>query len=206
VAAFFAFFVFIDLVGSAVPILPRYTLLVLPFALLGLAGALRPLLAPRLAAALLVAVAAFFVANRRGAFYPEAENNFATLERSLEYRDMLALQLLGLRQLERLPPGLPVFYSKSEHYKLQYPAMGYARAPLPNGHALDHERPWSAGRLEDFPPSFVVLIEHEWIGGEVGLDVVRQAAFDSRFRVKRDELCVGERCSLLARVDPAPPH
>ena len=204
VAAFFLFFRFLALVGSAVPILPRYLLLIVPFAVLGLAALLRPYLPPRVAAVVLLAVGVCFVVNRRGALYPEADNNFATLERSLEYEDMLALQLLDQRQLERLPLDLPVFYGKSEHYRLRYPAMGYAQHPLPNGHALDHERPWSAGRLEDFPPAFAVLVEHDWLGGEVGLDVARQAGADPRRRLERRELCVRARCSLLFEIHPAP--
>jgi hypothetical protein len=202
VAAFFAFFLFLDQVGSAVPILPRYTLMVLPLAAVGLAAVLALPRRPGIVVAL--ALAAFFLANRRGAFYPESDNNFAVLERSLEYRDMLGVQLLGLRQLERLAPELPVYYGKPEHYKLRYPAMGYARGPLPHGHALDHELPWSRGRLEDFPPTFYVLVEYEWLGGEVGLDVLRQAAFDPRRRLQRTNLCVGQKCTLLARVDAAP--
>lgn len=202
--SFAAFYLALILLGKAVNVLPRYFLLVLPFALFGVI-AMAARRSPRSAAVLLALLTLFFVANRRGHFYPRpADHRFAIAERSMAYRDLMELQDLGLRELVELGTTEPVFYGLYDHYRLSYPAMGLGFEKPANGHCIFFEWPYREGRLETFPPRFHLLFDAPWLGGEVmiGLAWIAQSRDDRR--VTTTELHVGRFTSQIVHVEPAP--
>lgn len=110
------------------------------------------------AAALLV----LSVLNFNGAVYPgQPTNNFALAERSDAYDQLLALEVAGAAAICELSVEAPVWYSKPEAYRLQYPQMGYADCS-PDGHPVQRD---SDLELEDLPETLFVAFEHPWLGG-----------------------------------------
>jgi hypothetical protein len=203
--SFFAFFALLVPLGSSVPILPRYYLQIVPFAFIGGAALLKRRLPPRAAVALLLVVGSLSLVNRYGRLYPyQGLNNFAIAERSMAYTDLLQLQRLGLEQLVARSATEPVFYSLPDHYKLSYPAMGYGIPRPSEGHCILNESPFHAGRLQHFPATFSTIFEFPWLGGEVAMQVVRQAMADPTRVVEVTPLESGSFSSELIRVSPAP--
>lgn len=198
---FFTFFLLLVPLGRAVSVLPRYYLQIFPFVWLGLAAMLKPRISPRLSAALLVVMAAVFLANQSGRLYPNNTiNNFAIIERSMAYRDLLELQSQGAEELSARAAEAPVFYDLALHFKLRYPEMGYKATRPVNGHCLLNQPPYQAGRLQDFPESFFLLHEYPWLGGETAGRVASQAMSDPSRIVDFEQLQAGEFTSGLIRV------
>ncbi len=111
------------------------------------------------ASALLVSSA---VLNFNGAIYPgESTNNFALAERSDAYDQLLALEIAATSALCELSVEAPVWYSKPEAYRLQYPQMGYADCE-PRGQAIQREVRLD---LRDLPETLFVAFEYPWLGG-----------------------------------------
>ena len=154
-AAFFSFYLLLPVLGIAAPILPRYYVQIVPFVIVGLVAALRTRLDDRMLVGLLLLMILWSGINRNGDLYADNSlNNFALIERSGAYTDLLDLQIMGILALEELPDSIPVFYDQPAHYKLEYPLMGCANERLANGHSIRHELPSRNGKLEEFPPEF----------------------------------------------------
>ncbi len=198
---FFTFFSLLVPLGRSVPILPRYYILIFPFVWLGLAAMLQPRISPRLSAVLLAVLAAFFLTNLSGRLYPNNTiNNFAIIERSMAYRDLLELQSRGAEELSARSVEAPVFFDLPLHFKLEYPEMGYKATRPVNGYCLLNQPPYQGGRLEDFPDAFFLLHEYPWLGGEIAGRVAGQAMSDPSRIVQFDQLQAGEFTSGLIGV------
>jgi len=178
------FLVALPAVAGFTVILPRYYVLVLPFLLLWVAHAVDRWAGAKASwasGAALVALAVLFVANRGGALYPSdvdtegPGNDPALTERSNAYRRLLALQIEAVRALEALPAGAPIYYGHYEHYLFAYPELGYARAPLANGHDFSVESLAMLIRAEDMPSCIYALHNYPWLGGERILGLIRFA-------------------------------
>jgi len=124
-------------------VLPRYYVVIAPFLLLWFGYALGRLLSTRLPSATamgFVLLSMFFAANSYGVLYPSdidtegPGNDPALTERSNAYRRLLALEIQAIQALQALPEGTPVYYGHYEHYLFNYPGLGFADAPLSNGH------------------------------------------------------------------------
>jgi hypothetical protein len=200
VVSFLSFYAALVPLNASVPILPRYYLQLVPFALLGTTAMLARR-SRRGSIAFLVVLALFFLANRRGHFYPDyASTNFAITERSMAYLDLVELQNLGLQRLVDLSPTEPVFYGLHEHYKLSYPEIGYGFTRPTGGHCMYFEPPFLFARLGSFPDSFAMLVDYPWLGGEVALAVAGQAASDPAREVVTTGLQAGRFESALIQV------
>ena len=183
---FFAllFMVALPVMAGFTIVLPRYYVVILPFLLLWVGYAVKRLdghretSAPGVSFALL---SILFALNTNGAFYPldidtEGRGNDPPLtERSNAYRRLLALELEAIRALEELPQGSPVYYGHYERYLLQYPGLGYASGPLPNGHNLSVESLATLIGGESFPQCVYALFNYPWLGGEKILGLIRFA-------------------------------
>ena len=103
-------------------------------------------------------LSAFFAVNSSGTLYPldiDTEgpgNDPALTERSGAYRRLFALQIEALRALQELPEETPVYYGHYEHYLFNYAGLGFADAPLSNGHNLSVESLSQLIGEEPIPP------------------------------------------------------
>lgn len=173
---------FLALFNVALPVLfdfaiglPRYYVVILPFLLLWVGYGIRRLAGRRLPRAPAVAfatLALLFALNTNGALYPSdlmpegLGNDPPLTERSNAYRRLLALQIEGMRALQALPPGVPIYYGHLEHYLFAYPGMGYARGPLAGGHNFGVESLAPIARAEPFPPCVYAFYSNPWVGGD----------------------------------------
>lgn len=175
--SFFGFYLVFAAFGTAP--LPRYYTQIAPFLLVGLVDIGRGYLRAPLVAGVLLLAISFFVVNRNGIFYGEvSNNNFAVVERSGEYVDLLALHQEGAQAIEELGAKEPVFYPLPYHYFVSHPAMGYVDATPAFGRSILHSEPFNGGRLDDYPESFAMLYEFSWLGGGIIKSVWDQAEAD----------------------------
>ena len=179
------FFVVLPIGFRYTVILPRYYVVILPFLLMWTGYAAQRLSASRLASPAAVCFAVLcglFALNGHGVLYPmdidtEGPGDDPPLtERSNAYRRLQAIQLEAVRFLETLPEGTPVYYGHYEHYLFSYPALGYASAPLSNGHDFFVESLAELIRGESFPPCLYTLFNYPWLGGEKIRGLIRFAA------------------------------
>ena len=156
-------------------VLPRYYVVITPFLLLWFGYAFERLLWTRLPSATatcFLVLSAFFAVNSNGALYPldiDTEgpgNDPALTERSNAYRRLLALQVQAVQALQELPEGTPVYYGHYEHYLFNYAGLGFADAPLSNGHNFSVESLAELIRGEPMPPCIYALYNYPWLGGE----------------------------------------
>jgi hypothetical protein len=192
---------YLALGGFALAVLPRYLTLILPFLLLGLASLARRLLAPvrlEIATSLVVLV---FAVNGAGLLYPPADtNNFASVERSAEYRELLALQIAVTDAIVDVPDEIPVFYPLVTHFRAAYPVSTYVEEPVTNGVNVFSTSPYDAGHLADFPDDFVLVIDHERFGGDTMVDVWEQAEADQAYATTVVEMASGEFRAVIVRI------
>jgi hypothetical protein len=204
VGAFFAFFGMLPLVGTDEYLLPRYYVQIAPLVFIGLAVAAVRWTSPRRAAAGAVVLALFFVLNREGRFvslYPPVRGNeFSLAERSLEYRDLLAVQQQAMAAAQALPPALPLYYGLPEHYLFQYARSGYASAPRANGRCIWLDPVARRARLADFPDRFAILVNFLGYGGAQFGALLRQAERDPAWRIERRRFQQGRYGTALVQL------
>ena len=156
-------------------VLPRYYVVIAPFLLLWFGYTVGQLFSTRLPSATamcFVLLSAFFAVNFSGILYPSdiytegPGNDPALTERSNAYRPLLVLQVEALRALQELPEGTPVYYGHYEHYLFNYAGLGFADAPLSNGHNFSVESLAELIRGEPMPPCVYALYNYPWLGGE----------------------------------------
>jgi hypothetical protein len=188
VGAFLGFFVMLPLVGAEEYLLPRYYVQIAPFVFVGLAAAVVRFASPRVAGVFAAMLALFFVLNRDGQFldlYPPVPGNeFSLAERSLEYRDLLAVQQQAIAAAQALPPVLPLYYGLPEHYLFQYPRSGYVVAPPAQGRCIWLDPVARHARLAEFPEHFAILVNFVGYGGNQFRALLRQAARDPAWRIE----------------------
>ncbi len=201
VGAFVGFVLAVPLSGMLQPLLPRHLVQVVPAMFVCSAAAHSLLLPRRIIVAGGVALAAIFVANSAGRFYPVEHLSFAVAERSDAYRDFLAVQRSVIEAAAKLPADVDVFYPLPDHYFMSDPLLGYIEKPLQRGHCLRFEDPWRRGRLADFPDRFFLLDSNAYHGGEALAKVVRQAEADRGHRViERRRIVVGAYSARILEV------
>ena len=169
------FMVALPVVFDFTIVLPRYYVVVAPFLLLWFGysfGRLSSTRLPSATAVCFVLLSAFFTVNSSGTLYPldiDTEgpgNDPALTERSSAYRRLLFLQIEALGALQDLPEGTPVYYGHYEHYLLNYAGLGFADAPLSNGHNLSVEPLADLLGVEPMPPCVYALYNYPWLGGQ----------------------------------------
>jgi hypothetical protein len=202
VCLFFAFFVLSPLAGKTLLVLSRYYVQIVPFLMLALIDTGVALLRPRTLWASLALLMLFFVANRNGDFYPKEVTAFSIVERAGSYVDFLAVQQQGIEAIARLDPAIPVLFTLPDHYMTSDPLMGYTDNPLPNGHVITLEEPYTRGRLEDYPPHFFMLLSNAGHGGEIMTSVLKQVAnHPHRIATVTREFQAGEFRTYLIEVE-----
>jgi hypothetical protein len=188
------------LVSFGIPFIPRYYIAILPAMIAGVVSFLSSksrALALTTASALIV----IFVVNLNGALYPYKDHpTFALAERSLAYRDLLALQLEDVALLSELSHEVPVYYDYFAFYRLEYPELGYAEGPLPSGISVFHNRELVEATLADLPQRFAFIFEYPVLGGEVLLRIW-EAAKASGADVTETALTRGAYTVYVIEVD-----
>ncbi|HVX15958.1 MAG TPA: hypothetical protein VHC22_32540 [Pirellulales bacterium] len=110
-------------------LLPRYFVLALPVATLAIVTLLNERLGQRAAFAGCAVLMAYAAVNHRGALFQANPTNEGSIaERSLEYRDLLAVHRDCAKGIET---NWPSFYGYPEHFLVSYPKMGYVAQPAP---------------------------------------------------------------------------
>jgi hypothetical protein len=118
----------------------------------------------------------FFAVNLNGALYPYRDHaTYALAERSLAYRDLLALQMEDVALLTELSEDMPVYYDYFGFYRLEYPEMGYSEGPLESGISVFHHGELADATLADLPNRFAFIYEYPVLGGEVLLRIWEEA-------------------------------
>ncbi len=191
-------------------VLPRYYVVIAPFLLLWFGHAFEGLLSTRLPSATamcFVLLSAFFAVNSYGVLYPldiDTEgpgNDPALTERSNAYRRLLALQVQAVQALQALPEGTPVYYGHYEHYLFNYTGLGFADAPLSNGHNFWVESLAELVRGEPMPPCIYALYNYPWLGGEKIRGLIRYADVDEELSSQIvQEFRDGRYTLILARI------
>ena len=146
------------LTGYLVYVLPRYFVLVVPFALLGLGVAVRRRLGDKVLLAALAALALAFAANGNGMLYPPtADNEYSVAERSSESRDVVALRRQALRFAVENARGRPLVVSLFDWFHVRHPLLGYVDEPAQRVlcHAVDPAL--RAGGVGAWPEEFVLV-------------------------------------------------
>ena len=175
VLAWVGFVLAVPLGGAVQPLLPRHVVAISgPLLVAGAAmGAL--VLPDRWIVAAAVALCAVFAFNSHGRAYPRETRSFAVAERSLGYRSFLDVQRAAVTWTQQLPVDTTVVYPLPDHYFMHDPLLGWAAAPLRNGHCARFESPWLHGKLADYPAGVVLLLTNPYHGGEALHRVVSQA-------------------------------
>lgn len=204
------FFVALPVLVDFTIVLPRYYVVIAPFLLLWFGYAFERLVSSRLPSASAICfmlLSAFFAVNSHGAFYPsdidtEGPGNDPPLtERSGAYRRLLALQLQAVRALQDLPEGTPVYYGHYEHYLFNYAGLGFANAPLSNGHNFWTESLAELIRAEPMPPCIYALYNYPWLGGEKIRGLIRYADVEEELSSEIvQEFRDGRYTLILARI------
>lgn len=205
---FFAFFAFLDLTGTAIAILPRYLVAIAPLSILVASLVFGDLLPRRTAALAFAITALLLVVNRTGRLYPYREASHPVLaERSLAYRDLLALQRRGTREIAALTLDAPAYVARPTAYRLLYPEMGYVESTPGRWRSIGDPTLAHDGRLERFPPRFHLLLEYPILGGEMLAHLGNQAAGSSAYTVELRRLEAGRFAHQLVTVErrAAPP-
>lgn len=165
----FALFFFVTpyLARIWVVCLPRYFVFILPFVFFALTNWLMLLGSPRLTVIVLGAVAALFVGNREGLWYPkDKKDEISVLERGENYRWLVAVQREAAQAAANLPDDVLIFYGFENHFFQKYPWLGYADRTHPGGRALcfANEVPRST-KLKDLPNRFFVIYANPLLFG-----------------------------------------
>lgn len=211
VGAFFCFFAVLPLVGTEEYLLPRYGVQIAPLVFLGLAEAALRWTSWRGAAGIALVLGVFFVLNRDGGFldlYPRVRGNeFSLAERSLEYRDLLAVQQQAIVAAQALPASLPLYYGLPEHYLFEYARSGYASAPRAEGRCVVLDPVARHARLADFPQRFAILLNFVGYGGAQFQALLRQAGSNPAWTLERRRFEQGRyRTSLVVFTRGAGPR
>ena len=128
-------------------------------------------------------------------------NDPALTERSNAYRRLLALEIQAIRALQQLPEGTPVYYGHYEHYLFNYAGLGFADAPLSNGHNFWVESLAELIRGEPMPPCIYALYNYPWLGGERIRGLIGYAeATDELSSEIVEEFRDGRYALILARI------
>jgi len=169
------FTVALPVVAGFTWLLPRYSVVVVPFLLVWLGHVAQRLGEGRRwpVPVCFAIVAVISAVNTNGVLYPseiDADgpgNSPVMTERSNAYRRLMAVEMEAVRSLKDLPPTVPVYYGLQEHYLLTYPGLGYTDGPLANGHNLNSPSVTVATltQRESMPPCFYALLTFPWLGG-----------------------------------------
>ncbi len=168
------------LASSAFTTLPRYYIQIAPLAVIMILVALLDDFGNRAFRTAAIGLLLFFSLNFNGWAYPRQDtNNFALIERSDAYEELLGLELEATKAICRLANEAPVWYPLPEGYRLRYATMGYAVCPDP-GRVFNEESDIALG---DLPSDLFVAYEHPWLGGATLARLVAEAEASSDWYV-----------------------
>ncbi len=168
--AFFAFYLTLSIAGFTT--LPRYYVLIIPIAIVTIGSSILTHYGEAALTAIAIVLLAVFVANFSGDLYPrQSLSNFALIERSDAYDDLLALHQATSEAICDLGRQDRVWYSKPEMYRLRYPRLGYASCSDP-GRAFPTE---NAVDIAALPDHLIVAYEYPRLGGATLDRLVREA-------------------------------
>lgn len=163
------------MVSHGIPILPRYYIAILPAVIASILTFLASKSRSMALAAASILILAFAI-NINGLFYPFKEHStYALAERSLAYRDLLALQVEDVSILAELSKEMPVYYDYFGFYRFEYPELGYSDGPLESGVSVYHHPELAQTSLAEMPSNFAFVYEYPVLGGDVLLRMWEEA-------------------------------
>jgi hypothetical protein len=197
----FAFVLLNPLVSEGIALLPRYYIAFVPALAAGILTFLsfksRPL--ALIAAGILVIG---FAINVRGLFYRYNDYPaYVFAERSLAYRDLLALQIEDVSYLRDLSADMPVYYDYFGYYRLEYPELGYSQGPVASGVSVFHNRELAEATLADLPNRFAFMFEYPGSLGGVFLLRIWDEAKAAGVLVTETEFTKGPYTVYVVEVD-----
>ncbi len=170
-----------SLMSTGFRILPRYYILIAPLAIAMISVHVFDRYGPKIFYLSAATVLSFFVLNFDGiAYQQQSDNHFSVAERSDRYDQLLDLEIAASAAICDLPPEVPVWYSKAEAYRLEYPAMGYASCS-PIGRAIIND---TELRLDDLPKTVFVTFENPFLGGFALHKLINEAAASPDWNVR----------------------
>jgi hypothetical protein len=197
-----AFVLLNPLVSHGIPILPRYYIAILPAVIAAVLTVLR-FKSRQMALAAGTMLVLVFAVNVNGVLYPFGDHaTHALAERSLAYRDLLALQLEDVRLLAELGSSMPVYYDYFGYYRYEYPELGYSDGPVPSGVSVYHHPELGQASLDDFPTNFAFAYEYPVLGGEVLLRIWEEA-IAAGVHVTETALTRGSYTVYVVQIDQA---
>lgn len=177
--------------------LVRYYTVLVPLLVL-LAAVVVSRFSHRVAVGLLASWFVLSIANLEGSLYPDLPASASwELERSLEYRDRLALDLLLAAEAESLPEGSTVIHSFAEEAIYRRPLLGYVTAPVTGSVTAYRVRP----DFEGLPDRFYLVLAYEDLGGQVVGDLLTEAVKSGGFRVDEREFTSGPFTGRLVEIE-----
>ncbi|MDH3306185.1 MAG: hypothetical protein OEO77_01495 [Acidimicrobiia bacterium] len=193
----FGFIAFYAALGSAaLTTLPRYYIQILPLAVVTVFVGLHRRFGIGALTVVMVATALVSVVNFNGGLYPRNDlSNFALIERSDAYDDLLATEVAMARAICELPGEIPVRFSSAERYRLSYPAMGYADCK-------DRAGPFRPNTIDLDELGAVTFVAYEevfWAGPELS-DLVTRAPTPAWTIETYDVIRVGEYEQVILLV------
>jgi hypothetical protein len=171
----FAFVLLNPVISQGIPLLPRYYIAFMPALVAGNLSYLSLKSRPVAFGVISILILAFAI-NFNGLYYfYEDHPTYVLAERSLAYRDLLALQIEDVALLTDLSREMPVYYDYFGFYRLEYPELGYSEGPPASGVSVFHHRELATASLADLPDRFAFVFEYPVLGGEVLLRIWDEA-------------------------------
>ncbi|MEW5850554.1 MAG: hypothetical protein AB2A00_17340 [Myxococcota bacterium] len=207
--AFHGFLLFHPLAGVTAHLIPRYHVEVMPFILLTLLGVLARVRVRWPLPVGAAGLAIFFLINQQGRLYtPPDSNDGCWAERSLDYKDLLALHQGLAARAEELPPDVTKYYSIAEHYLTSYPDMGYVTRVPQNGHFHVHAPELLSEDSRGLPDEFYAFVGFALYFQDPYLRALLRLMKDPAFTHTREVLSAGPYTADIfhfRRVRPAGP-
>jgi hypothetical protein len=143
-----------------------------------------------------------FAININGMYYLYRDHpTYALAERSLAYRDLLALQIEDVSYLKDLSADMPVYYDYFGYYRLEYPELGYSQGPVASGVSVFHNRELAEATLADLPNRFAFMFEYPGSLGGVFLLRIWDEAKAAGVLVTETEFTKGPYTVYVVEVD-----
>lgn len=171
----FVFVLLNPLISEGIPLLPRYYIAFLPALVAGILTS-QSVKSRTFAFGAIAVVMLAFAININGLYYAYRDHpTYALAERSLAYRELLALQIEDVSLLTDLSADMPVYYDYFGYYRLEYPELGYSPGPVASGVSVFHNRELAEATLADLPNRFAFMFEYPVLGGEFLLRIWDEA-------------------------------
>ena len=105
------------------------------------------------------------------------------LERSLEFREQLSVDLRVADRVAAIDDTAPVLYPNTEAALLERPALGYVDEGISTGINVHTSSEWDFTDLEAYPAEFHIVVKYPYFGGRMLYDIATEAESDPAYQV-----------------------